>query len=358
MLEAKERLDRFINKQRVAMYKPIQVAEILYRVRQGELSIDDLDDVERYRNLSKRWRDVVTKQLIGQVSTSSQKFQDNLFEDNAIPPKFLKDLAYINNIFDGVIERYIYQKFWQKQKVVLNIWQYIEQTDIRNFDLREFLDRFRNEPGIRRSIDKAYEIVVYALFNALLCELRIQVRVEADPERQGLLKEFEDFTRLLLGIDTANPVRLMDARVFRTGVANAADRGLDMWANFGPAVQVKHLSLTEELAEDMTEDIRADEIVIVCKDAEEDTIKRILQQLGHRVRGIIKESQLVHWYERALRPELSENLGTTLIESLKREFQSEFPFSSTFEQFYREERKYDRISRPKQECPFWEPDPV
>ena len=26
---------------------------------------------------------------------------------------------------------------------------------------------------------------------------------------------------------------------------NAADRGLDMWANFGPAIQVKHLTLDE-----------------------------------------------------------------------------------------------------------------
>jgi len=33
--QARERLDQFIAKQRVAMYKPIQIAEILYRVRVG-----------------------------------------------------------------------------------------------------------------------------------------------------------------------------------------------------------------------------------------------------------------------------------------------------------------------------------
>lgn len=59
MLAEKERLDNFINKQRVAMYKPIQVAEILYRVRTGkdEMSLDKLSNVENYRNPSKRWRD-------------------------------------------------------------------------------------------------------------------------------------------------------------------------------------------------------------------------------------------------------------------------------------------------------------
>jgi len=338
------------------MYKPIQIAEILYRVRQGEMNMGDLDDIERYRNLSKRWRDTITRQLIGQVSTSSQKFQDNLFDENAIPPPFLKKLAEINNQFNGVVERYIYQRFWRKQQIIMKMLQYIEDAGVERFNLCEFLSMFRSEPGIRRSIDNAYEIVVYALFNALLRELRVQVRVEADPEQQALLREFEDFTRLLLGIDTANPVRVLDARVFRTGVANAADRGLDIWANFGPAVQVKHLSLTEELAEDMTADVRTDEIVIVCKDAEEGTIERILQQLGHKIRGIIRESQLVMWYERALRPELRNSLGRILIESLKSEFQAEFPFSNTFERFYREERKYDQIPEPDEECPFWEPD--
>ncbi len=43
----KERLDQFLNKKRIAMYKPIQVAEILYRVRLGQdgMSLDQIDNV-------------------------------------------------------------------------------------------------------------------------------------------------------------------------------------------------------------------------------------------------------------------------------------------------------------------------
>lgn len=356
MQDAKERLDRFIGKQRVALYKPIQVAEILYRVRKGELSLEHIDNLESYRNLSRKWRDQITQRLIGGVCTSSQRYQDDLFQQHAIPPDFLKLLAQINNQFNGVVERYIYQHFWKRQKVILGILSYLRGTKIEDFRIEDFLGRFRQEPGIRRSIDKAYEIVVYALFNALLQELDVRVHIRAASDRQQILKQFEDFTRLLLGIDSDTPERILDARIFRAGLTNAADRGLDMWANFGLAVQVKHLSLSDELAEEITEEIHADEMVIVCKDADAETIQRICQQLGHKVKGIIQESQLKAWYERALQPGLRDSLGKALVESLVREFEIEFPYASTFEQFYREERQYDKISEPDTECPFWEPD--
>ncbi len=356
MLEAKQRLDTFIGKQRVAMYKPIQIAEILYRVRTGQdgMGIERLEDVEIYRNPSKRWRDTVTRLLIGQVSTSSQKFQDNLFDDNAVPPTFLKQLAEINNRFPGVVERYIYQRFGLKQKGVRRVMDYINQSDVSGFRLQELLDLAR-DAGLRRSIDKIYELVVYALFNGLLRELRVTVRVSVDEGMKDILREFEDLTRILLGIDSANLSRAIPAVIYRTGVANAADRGLDMWANFGPAVQVKHVSLSEELAEDVAQEVKADDIVIVCKDAEEEMIRRVCEQLGQRLRGIIRESDLVKWYGRALSPQRRGTLGMKVIENLKSEFRLEFPFSESFPSFYKE-RGYDQITKPEEECPFWEPD--
>ena len=42
-----------------------------------------------------------------------------------------------------------------------------------------------------------------------------------------------------------------------------------MWANFGMAIQIKHLSLTEELAENIVSSVSSDRIVIVCKESEE-----------------------------------------------------------------------------------------
>ncbi|SUA25246.1 NgoI restriction endonuclease [Neisseria gonorrhoeae] len=57
-----------------------------------------------------------------------------------------------------------------------------------------------------------------------------------------------------------------------------------MWSNFGLAIQVKHLSLDEELAEDIVSSISADRIVIVCKKAEQSVIVSLLTQIGWKSR--------------------------------------------------------------------------
>lgn len=350
-LQIKQRFDRFIHKQRVHMYKPIQVAEILYRVRQGDLKMNDLANRENYRNPSKRWRDEITRRLVGRVSTSSQKFQDNLFEENAVPPALLQQLAEINQRYNGVVERYIYQQFAKRLRLIFQVRQSL-QVAPEKFSFREFLARF-SEDALKRSIDKAYEISVYALLNALLDELRISVEVSVDSDRLSSYKEFSDLITLLIGLTPERSRRIVPARLFRAGVANAADRGIDMWANFGLVVQVKHITLSEEIAEDVADDTTADEIVIVCRDADAQTIERVATQLGHRIKGVIQESQLVSWYEVAFKSEYASTLGRKILDNLIRDFDDEFPFSLEYENFYKE-RGYDQIQAHG--CAFFEPD--
>jgi hypothetical protein len=290
----------------------------------------------------------VTRQLIDQVSTSSQKYQDNLFEANAVPPDVIAVLAEAN--VNGIVERYIYQRFREKQRRVLGLAELLEKATAERFDLNVFLNEFVRDPGIKRSIDKAYEIVVYALFSTIVRHLGVKVELSADSAQPGLLKAFEEFTRLLLGIDTQSPTASFEASLYRAGATNAADRGLDIWANFGPVVQVKHLTLTEELAEDICDQIAADQIVIVCKDGEKEVIERVTMQLGYRVRGIIVQSQLARWYDQALRGEFADRLGNDLLHSLRQEFRNEFPYSTTFEQFYNG-RGYNSV--PRTTSPFW-----
>jgi hypothetical protein len=62
--------------------------------------------LETYRTQYKRWRDVICMQFLGRVSTSSAKFQDNLFEENAIPPNVLSILGKENRKNNGVVEAY------------------------------------------------------------------------------------------------------------------------------------------------------------------------------------------------------------------------------------------------------------
>ncbi len=185
IIEAKGALDALINKQRAYLYKPIQIAEILYHVRLGDLSIGEVaKSLETYRNKSKRWRDEVTRLLLNQVSTSSQKYQDNLFGSNAVPPAIIGILADYNNEHDGIVERYIYQQFGKKQGLIMTLMSVLDDTMPADFNLESFLSMFVTEKGLRRSIDKAYEAVVYALFNTLVRALKINVTVHMMKPKQ------------------------------------------------------------------------------------------------------------------------------------------------------------------------------
>ncbi len=173
--EAKESLEKIIRKGRVHLYKPIQIAEILHRDRViGDIQLGNL---ETYRTKSKSWRDEVTKLLTGNVSTSSAKFQDNLFDDNAIPPKILKILGAENRKTSGGIEEFIYQSFIDRISDVNLIAKYADETEPSDFSLSTFLAGIEEKSGLRRSIDKVYEIVVYSLFETLIEAMEINIDI-------------------------------------------------------------------------------------------------------------------------------------------------------------------------------------
>lgn len=112
ILEAKQALDKIISKGRVHLYKPIQIAEILYRDRtKGDI---DLSDLDTYRNTSKRWRDIICLRFLGRTSTSSARYQDDVFNENAVPPSVLEVLSAENRQYNGVVEKYIYDRFEQR----------------------------------------------------------------------------------------------------------------------------------------------------------------------------------------------------------------------------------------------------
>ena len=128
-------------------------------------------------------------------------------------------------------------------------------------------------------------------------------------------------------LDATNVIFAQNANVYRVGVTNAADRGLDMYSNWGPAIQIKHLTLDEELAKSIVEGVTSDKIIIVCKDAEKRVIESILKQIGWRskIQSIVTESDLVVWYEKALRGEYSSQLSESLLKTLIEEISNEFP---------------------------------
>jgi len=336
LLHAKEALDKVIKKARVHLYKPIQIAEILFRDRVEKDII--LEDLETYRTKSKKWRDLICIPFLGRTSTSSAKYQDDLFNSNAIPPSILNVLGKENRIKNGIVESYIYDRFKERYGQMSNALNYCRKLDKESFDIEEFINLFWEEPGLRRSIDKVYEIIVYSLFSVIVDELDLTIEVSLNKSKFDVLKEFETFAEKVICINSEKPSFKSKANINRVGVTNAADRGLDMWANFGPAIQIKHLSLDEKLAKDIVSTVTSDKIVIVCKDSEISIIKSLLNQLGwkSRIQSIIVESELVNWYNKALKGKFSEVLGDKLLKSISDEILLEFPSSddSEFMKFY------------------------
>jgi len=342
LTEAKASLDKIIKKARVHLYKPIQIAEILHRDRvNGDI---DLSDLETYRIKSKKWRDLICIPFLGRTSTSSAKYQDDLFNPSAVPPIALSILGIENRNKNGIVECYIYNKFRQRYGQMSTALNYSRDSNKETFDLQEFIELFWNEPGLKRSLDKIYEIVVYSLFSVIVDELNVNIEVSLNPLKINVLKEFETFAEKVICINAKNTSFKSKASINRVGVTNAADRGLDMWANFGPAIQIKHLPLNEKLAENIVSKITSDRIVIVCKDSEESVIKSLLNQIGwkSRIQSIITESELIEWYKKALHGTFSDSIGDKLLKSISDEIVLEFPSTdiAEFMKFYKE-RGYD-----------------
>ena len=336
--DAKEALDKIIRKSRIHLYKPIQIAEILYhhRVHQDI----DLSDLESYRNPSKRWRDEVCQRLVGRISTSTQKYQDDLFNANAMPPNLLSELGRKNVKSKGAVEEYIYNQFKDKFTQMHDALDYCNNVGTRDFKLEHFLDLFRNNLGLRRSIDKLYEIVVYAIFSSLIEFMGVNISINIKDPSSKIFRDFADFTQKILGITDDTIQSEYPAKLFRAGITNAADRGLDMWGNFGLAIQIKHLSLTEAVAEDVSNSVHADRIVIVCKDAEKPIIASIVSQLGWaaKIQAIVTFDELQSWYERAFNEKSYAELSKKILSILSEQIKFEFPSSdiSHLSQFFAE----------------------
>ncbi len=341
---AKDQLDIVIRKARVHFYKPIQIAEILYRDR-IERDID-LEDLETYRTPSRKWRDAISLRFIGRISTSSARYQGDLFNANATSPTVLSQLGKINRDSNGVVEVYIYTALRNRLSQMSSGLSIVLQSDSNSFTLRNFIDSFTRDPGLSRSVDKIFEIVVYALFSTLLEVLDVKIGVRIDNINNTVLSEFSDFTEKVLGLSEDTPELYQAAKVYRVGVTNAADRGLDMWANFGVAIQIKHISLTPTTIEDISSATSADRIIIVCKESEKDVLVSVLKQFGSasRIQSVITEDELEEWYEKALRGQSSELIGDKILQKLANEIKVEFPSTtSEFDDFFKE-RGYDHLS--------------
>ncbi len=191
------------------MYKVVQTAEVLHYSRKntelsGELKDENFDitNIETFRNASKKWRDEVTMRLANKRCTSNASDQDAIFRnEKAMPTSILEILDAENKRTNGAVEKYIYLRYGKKQGTVSTVISEIVNSTPETFQLENLLELFVSQPGIRRSIDKAYEIVVYSLFETIVTALEAKIKVSIVEESKPLLQEFSELAKVLLGLD-------------------------------------------------------------------------------------------------------------------------------------------------------------
>ncbi|MDR1924542.1 MAG: HaeII family restriction endonuclease [Planctomycetaceae bacterium] len=340
-MEVKERLNTLIKKSRADLYKPIAIAEILFHNRTEQL---DVADLELYRRKSYEWMRDIIWQLHRKTTQLNSRYWDQLFNESVLPPSQLVKLAKINRQLNGIVEVYIYAHVREKFAAFSQLRQTLESLPPEQFSLNTFLGFFEQNVKYRGSIDKAYEIVVYALFNAIVDALQARITLAVVSESSHIIRDFEDFSKLVLGIDSQRLSIEKPARLFRVGTANVNDAGLDMWANFGPAVQVKHISLQPSQTVDICNGVRADQVIVVCKTSDAEAIEAVIAQMGldEKLRGIITKDDLKRWYEKCFQEKYRQTLGQRIINSIVEEMKLEFPLSlsEAFDDFF-EKRNYN-----------------
>jgi hypothetical protein len=328
--DAKERLDKLIKKSKDILHKPIGVAEVLFRSRTEGL---ELGDREAYRRKSDRWSKAVVRGIRGFASTSNSRYWDQLFDKERLPPGAMVALGKANEMDSTmpVVETYIYAHLDHRLQGIKEIIEWVNERKPKDFNLQELIDKFFHDQRLKNSIDKLYEVLVYSLFEVVARRIDATVRMRVDHDN-AILKKFDDMALEVLGVNSGSPSIEYPARLFRVGRANASDGGLDMWANFGPAVQVKHLSLTKaEGFQDICDRISADRIVIVCKDAVTEAVNEVLEheELKDRVQGVITESMLCEWWDRACSLADDPTMGADLLQELVEAIVEEFSVAGT-----------------------------
>lgn len=339
--DAWQRLDRLIANGRNQLLMPITIAEVLNKLASGDASLENLEAI---RKDSYHWCGEVCQHLFRKSLSLNRSYWDKLYAQH-MPVDALTALAIENKARGGIAEAYVYARLRQTAESLQPLRQAICNGPGGGFTLQNFLTAFEKDKRLARSAGPAYEVIVHALFNAIAERVGARITISVAESEAAILGDFQDFCRLLLGVDAEKTTRTIDARLYRVGGTNSQDGGVDLWANFGPAIQVKHISLNPQKVGPIVESVQAEHIVIVCRKADKSKIDAVIQGAGwgSRVQGVITNIDLLRWYDLALGPKHAVAMAGPLFRTLLTEFDDEFPLANpaVIDTFART-RGYDR----------------
>lgn len=297
------------------MYKPIQVAETLRNLVKDP-QYDPLD-IESYRNLSREWRNAVTRELFGKVSTSSMRFQDDLWNDSALPPQALEKLLELNKE-NNVVEEYVYQHVYWKNRKLIDLRKAITEVE----DYETFLELYRefDTPEFRSSQDRLFEVLSISTLQTNLDGINLKLRIEGEIEKlkgtsSSILVEFSH-------------KRDMNLKLGKLGHTNAADAGMDIWSNFGAIISVKNYHVDLNLYKQILDDTPIGDLVIICKTHDE-SLNELAKQSDRPLR-FIKELEL---FEDVRNYFADKQKRTSFLQLFTSFFDREFPLAQSLEKF-------------------------
>jgi hypothetical protein len=316
--QAKEKLDHVIAIGRVEMYKPIQVAETL---RMAITTKDiNLSDVESYRTKSRQWRDKVTDALFGKSSTSSARFQDDLWNPSAVPPEAMVALGIANST-SHVVEAYIYSFIVEKNQELVKARSTVSNLTSKR-QVENLLAAF-DVPTLKSSADRLYEILATAVFKTELSQTSYTISIDG-PKPINNRNSVDALVDLVFHLP-------MPLEVDRLGHTNAADAGLDIWTNFGVAVNVKRLPLNVALLDKIVKDTPIGSLHIVCLKIEPAALAKLnqLKKAGLKI-SVTTLNDLLNSVESLTRNKISLKL---FVDTLTESFDQEFPMAKTLGDF-------------------------
>jgi type II restriction enzyme len=329
--EAKIKLDRVIQLSRVEMYKPIQIAETLREINANK-KLDPLK-LETYRSVSRELRNKITRQLIGKVSTSSMRFQDDLWNESAVPPSALELLSKENHK-GSKVEEYIYQHVYAKNAHLIEIRKKLDKIS----SIKQIQTMFNSfdTPGLRTSADRLYEVFVLSVLQTGLEDSNYSLSITGSK----ISVKGNSAKKLI----TATEGQGKELTLAKIGHTNAADAGLDIWTNFGVVISVKNYNLDAELFEKILSDTPVGFLVIVCETVDSGLLDQYKKISHGRQVTFITKLELFNDLENVLNDKISSKKFVT---RFLHYYDGEFPLTATLEEFMLE-RKY-RIQIPNEQ---------
>jgi hypothetical protein len=343
---ARERIDKLIKQGKSQFLKPVMIAEILRLHRLGEL---DLAEVRQFKGRGFASMREVASTLFKRHIDLNWEYVGGVFTDDKFSPATLQALAAINT--RGQIESYIYFRLearWQAFRAFLSRWL---GTDFRKFDIHEFIRHYESMEGLGNARGKLYEVVIYALFTSIVQAVDAKVQFILNPAKLDLLDSLAGFASTFFDLKPRTHKSEHPARIFRAGRTHASDSGIDMWANFGPVIQVKHQTnktFEPKHARKIIGSVRCDRLVIICRHKHRKKVAEFaeLLQAESYVR-ILDEEQIVAWYDVIFAKENLPTIGQSVHAALIKELRDEFPIppaSGSLE--FRTSRGYESVDWP------------